>query len=180
MTPPDLQTSHDDTITKVTPDVAKGQLLSKPSPPRSTPEPAPAPATGSLEGISTISHTSSREGSSSNMPPSGKFTAASLSSTPPDPGSKSQQNDPAQGSGEPFMASQPPQHSSPLPDNPIETLTYTKPPSSSKSPVVYKPTPDLTSLVTTPIVTKPLIKLLQPVLMVTVPQVQCRRQTRRM
>ena len=86
----------------VPPNVAEERLLSKRSLPKSTPEPAPVPATESLEGISTISHTSSKGGSSSNAFPSGSFIAASLSSAPPDPGVKSRQNDPVQDSGSHF------------------------------------------------------------------------------
>jgi hypothetical protein len=97
MTPSDALTSHDDTTRAQLPELAVRLLLSKPSAPKPLTEPDLTPAAESIEGISSISHTSSRDGTGSN-------------STPPGLGPPSRQNDPEKGSGEPFKASrkQPP------------------------------------------------------------------------
>ena len=122
-TPPDAQTSHDDTTRAQSPEVVKKLSLSKPSAPKSPPEPDPTTAAESIEGIGSISHTSSGDGTSSN-------------GTPPDLGPPIRQNDSAQGSGEPFEASQkqPP----------------TKPPSSNAPPVTREPPPDPAPLPSSP------------------------------
>jgi hypothetical protein len=133
--PSDVRNSQDDTVKELTPEIAEELLLTQPSPPKPLPDPDPTNATGSIEGISTVSHTSSRDGTSSN-------------STPP-------VSDPKKDSGKPSMAPQPRAQSPTLPGNPGGPSAPTRPPSINQTPVVQKPPPDLTPLVTTPEITMP-------------------------
>ena len=63
--PSEVQTSHEGQ-TRVTPDLLVKRLLTKPKAPISQPDPSPPPAPGSIEGISSITHTSSSDATSSN------------------------------------------------------------------------------------------------------------------
>ena len=84
--PPEVQTSHEGKI-KVEPDLVVKRLLTKPKGPVSLPDPSPPPAPGSIEGISSITLTSSSN-------------ATSSIATPPFLGPPSPQDDPAQKVGE--------------------------------------------------------------------------------
>ena len=131
-----FQSSHDGAVPLLVPDDLETRLLSRPnSPTNPKPEPTPAPATESLEGISGISHTSSRGGSSSNTLPSDGFTSESLSSAPPDPRViKGRQNDvsPEFWSSHLWLSSHTHNPLS-LPADPNGTLASTKSQSSEES-----------------------------------------------
>ena len=106
---PGVQTSHEDKSRATLPKIVVELLLSKPTSPEPPTEPDPTHTAESIEGISSISHTSSRDGASSN-------------STPPGLGPPSHQNDTAQGSGELHV---------PELLAPSHTQPPTKPPSSN-------------------------------------------------
>jgi hypothetical protein len=149
------QSSHDGAVRPIAPDDLETRLLSKPnSPPKPKPEPTSAPVTESLKGISSISHASSRGGSSSNTLPSDSFTLGTLSSTPPDPRAvKDGQNDGTQSSGESLLVFEPHTHSSSSPVDPIGTLASMKTQSSDESLVASKPITELPPPPTDTIVT---------------------------
>ena len=99
----EVQTGHDGQ-TRLTPDLLVERLLTKPKAPISQPDPHPPPAPGSIEGISSITHASSSDATSSNStlpflgPPSpqdgpalkvGELPAAALKKPPTHPSSPS-------------------------------------------------------------------------------------------
>jgi hypothetical protein len=86
-TPPGVQTSHEDKSRATSPKIVVQRLLSKPKAPEPPSGSDPTHTAESIEGISSISHTSSRDGASSNSTPTGL-------------GPPSHQNDMAQGSNE--------------------------------------------------------------------------------